>query len=1166
MKILHTVQLYYPNLGGSEEVVKQLSERLVARGHTVTVATAVDSRRSFAAWNGVAIKGFRISGNATRGLDGDVQPYVDFLRQNDCDVMMNYAAQIWSTDLAFPLLNTLKCKKVFVPCGYSALHDSQYRQYFSALPQYLRQYDRVVHLSPNYRDAQFSQAHGLQNSIIIPNGAAEEEFLTPALGFRQRYGIGTKYMILCVANHYQLKGHGEAIRWFGSLNPKEATLVIIGQPVAGECYTDCSAQAAAAANVRLLADVPREWVVSAYKEADLFLLGSQVECFPLVILEAMAAKTPFLSTNVGNVAELSGGIVSRPENMVAHLQGLLDNAAQRRELGEAGHREWLAKYTWTKVVDQYENLYRALMDEAKASHDKSSVAGVGTLPPTVSVIVPCYNHAEYLPESVESIINQTYQDFEIILMNDGSTDRTQAVAEQLIKKYPAHRLTLVNQPNQGLVTARNNAIRDVARGKYLLPLDADDMIRTTFLEETVKVLDSRPDVGVVYTFQQRFGEENGCYNQEIFELKELLENNRLNYCSLFRKTVWQKAGGYNANMKWGYEDWDFWISCAESGARFEVVRQHLFLYRIRPQSMYSESVKRDLELRAQITRNHRGLYSDRSVEWADLYQEYLKNPDDVELNARLMNQYLNKQNWPEAIPHMIKCLWQYPDNADLQTMLGVGCLKLGDARNAEAYLQKVVDQQPNNFNALFNLGISKLFQERDDEAERHFMDVVELRPDWPDTYAVLASLCLLKGRVSEAEAILADALNFAPCLAPINRFMEDMRRNPLETAKAYLELIIGQNTNYTPQPMLEAKPGLAADCVWESPIMPAAGVNGGGQPGVADDAHGQRPSPLAHTSGSGVQPAVNVPTSSPLPAAAHRRAPAPSEVIVKPAEAPYECMVSVIIPTYNRPEMLVETIKSVLNQSYRDFEIIVVNDAGSDVSDVVEFLDRENRITYLRHSRNRGLAAARNSGIKLARGKYLAYLDDDDVFYSNHLETLVSFLEVNPGRAAYVDALSATQVWQNTSYQTVAREIVYSSEFSSDVMLTRNFIPVLCVMHEKACLDAVGLFDESLEVHEDWDMWIRIGLQFGMTHIKTVTAEFRKRMDGSNATTSINKQLAFLQTADRIYEKYRAYAARNPAVRHGQQEFRRILCQQADLAELKMKANAAPFQTSEVCS
>ena len=112
MKILHTVEFYNPSVGGAQEVVKQVSEQLVKRGHHVTVATTKLAERTTCAINGVHIEEFEIAGNAVRGFHGNVQSYQELLLNSDFDVMMNYAAQQWATDLVFPLLDRLRYRKV----------------------------------------------------------------------------------------------------------------------------------------------------------------------------------------------------------------------------------------------------------------------------------------------------------------------------------------------------------------------------------------------------------------------------------------------------------------------------------------------------------------------------------------------------------------------------------------------------------------------------------------------------------------------------------------------------------------------------------------------------------------------------------------------------------------------------------------------------------------------------------------------------------------------------------------------------------------------------------------------------------------------------------------------------------------------------------------------
>jgi hypothetical protein len=138
MKILHTVQFYYPSVGGAQEVVRQLSERLVLLGHEVTVATTMLPNRNFTIWKGVKIEQFNISGSAVKGFSGEIEKYTKFLIESDFDIIMNYAAQQWATDLMLPLLNEIKSKKVLVPCGFSGLYLPEYTEYFENMKTLLK--------------------------------------------------------------------------------------------------------------------------------------------------------------------------------------------------------------------------------------------------------------------------------------------------------------------------------------------------------------------------------------------------------------------------------------------------------------------------------------------------------------------------------------------------------------------------------------------------------------------------------------------------------------------------------------------------------------------------------------------------------------------------------------------------------------------------------------------------------------------------------------------------------------------------------------------------------------------------------------------------------------------------------------------------------------------
>lgn len=229
-------------------------------------------------------------------------------------------------------------------------------------------------------------------------------------------------------------------------------------------------------------------------------------------------------------------------------------------------------------------------------------------------------------------------------------------------------------------------------------------------------------------------------------------------------------------------------------------------------------------------------------------------------------------------------------------------------------------------------------------------------------------------------------------------------------------------------------------------------------------------------------------------------------------------LVSVIVPTFNRPQTLEETIKSILSQTYSNVEIIVINDAGSNIEDLISSLNSRGTITYIRHDRNRGLAAARNTGIKASRGKYIAYLDDDDVYYPDHVSTLVDSLKSNNAKVAYTDAYRAHQVEANGKYVTTLKDVPYSFDFDPDRILQTNFIPVLCFMHERLILNETGLFDENLKRLEDWDMWIRMSRKYHFIHIKKTTCEFSWRTDGSTMTSASAAE--FVNARRQIAEKY----------------------------------------------
>jgi glycosyltransferase involved in cell wall biosynthesis len=231
-----------------------------------------------------------------------------------------------------------------------------------------------------------------------------------------------------------------------------------------------------------------------------------------------------------------------------------------------------------------------------------------TARPTVSVVIPCFEQARYLQEAVESVVAQTYPDWEIVIVDDGSPDDTAAVAERLIASHPERRIRLVRQENLGTPRARNAGVA-ASVGRYVLPLDADDKLLPEMLARTTRVLDDDPAIAIVYTDYRRFGSETGDVATGRWSLESLAYSCPLSSVTLYRREVWDAVGGYNPNMAGGYEDWDFWIAAAERGFAGLRIPEPMWLYRKAPASRNVAAIRREPELLAQIRRNHPAVFT-----------------------------------------------------------------------------------------------------------------------------------------------------------------------------------------------------------------------------------------------------------------------------------------------------------------------------------------------------------------------------------------------------------------------------------------------------------------------------------------------------------------------------------------------------------------------------
>lgn len=228
--------------------------------------------------------------------------------------------------------------------------------------------------------------------------------------------------------------------------------------------------------------------------------------------------------------------------------------------------------------------------------------------PKVSVVITCFNYGKYIEEAIGSVLNSTFKDVEIIVVDDGSTD---LLTRHVLNWLNNSKTTVIRQSNKGAAAARNTGIRH-ARGEYIYSLDSDDKIHPKLLEKAVAVLDKRPKVGFVSSWLRRFGKTRSVLRYPSYNFYTLLFRNIIVSGSMFRKSAWKQVGGYNQKMR-GFEDWEFWISLGAKGWLGYIIPKPMFLYRKHHDSKLNRSLKMRNKLIKQIRKKHAHLYTKRTL-------------------------------------------------------------------------------------------------------------------------------------------------------------------------------------------------------------------------------------------------------------------------------------------------------------------------------------------------------------------------------------------------------------------------------------------------------------------------------------------------------------------------------------------------------------------------
>lgn len=223
--------------------------------------------------------------------------------------------------------------------------------------------------------------------------------------------------------------------------------------------------------------------------------------------------------------------------------------------------------------------------------------------PLVSVIIPYYNSGNTIQETIDSVFNQSYPNFEIWIINDGSTDKNSIEKLKDFENNP--KINILHQDNAGPSVARNNAIKK-SKGKYIVFLDSDNKIRKEYIQKAIDIFSTNQNIAIVYSDYNLFGEKSGIHRSLPINSSALVLHNPIDNCVLIRQSVFRQVGGFDEFLsKKGLEDWELWIRLVSNNYRFQYIEEVLFDYRIVNDSRTQGIANKNLEeIKSYIYKKH----------------------------------------------------------------------------------------------------------------------------------------------------------------------------------------------------------------------------------------------------------------------------------------------------------------------------------------------------------------------------------------------------------------------------------------------------------------------------------------------------------------------------------------------------------------------------------
>jgi glycosyltransferase involved in cell wall biosynthesis len=266
--------------------------------------------------------------------------------------------------------------------------------------------------------------------------------------------------------------------------------------------------------------------------------------------------------------------------------------------------------------------------------------------PLVSIIMPTFNRADLIGESLDSVLSQSYLNWECIIVDDGSTDTTESVVEAYLKKDK--RFRYFYKENGGAASAKNVAIEH-SKGVYILPLDSDDLLDASLISKAVKVFEKNQDISLVYSEAKLFGYKNEKWNIPEYDYKLFLVYNMIFNTCMFKKVDFDEVGGYDKGL---FEDWDLWMKMLNPKSKVYRIPETLFYYR----TQNGESITNRLQSNQKLHNSNLKAFYTKHI---DIYMEYIGNPIELEREARGLRKKAQSADFKAAEKLMRNPVFQF---------------------------------------------------------------------------------------------------------------------------------------------------------------------------------------------------------------------------------------------------------------------------------------------------------------------------------------------------------------------------------------------------------------------------------------------------------------------------------------------------------------------------